>query len=907
MTSPHLSQDISLLSDALHTVFAKHRGEDAADLLRNLVRQCQALDADATEPFAEPLQRIAATSDDDLHELLKILTIHFHLVNKAEQVEIARINRDRERRATTDAPRAESIAEAISHLKQQGASLEAVLRVLERLDIQPTFTAHPTEARRQSVLRQQRGIADALEENQNPALSPKERTAIGRRIRRAVHLMYATDEIRLERPQVIEEVRHGLYFLSGPVWDVIPQLYRDIRDALFEHYQALPTLPTVLRYRSWIGGDRDGNPRVTANVTRDTLAELRQTVLQKYRDEMATLQREISVSRARLSIPPELNAAIELDQQEYPLDDRERRMMKNEPFRIRIAQIIRKLDQVDHDPTAYSAKAFLKDLELLSSALIHCGLDDVAREGLLFELIARVRTFGFHLAALDIRQHSRVHRDALHELLDLAGVCDDYAQRSEADKRAILNEELGNPRPLLPHGAKLSNATADLLDTLAVIRQAETDMPGSVGSYIISMTHDVSDLLSVLVLMKETGLWRMVDGQVEAKLDVVPLLETVEDLDKGPGLLQALFQDDIYRLHLQSRRTFQEIMLGYSDSNKDGGYWMSNWGLQKAQANLAQICADHQIALRFFHGRGGTVGRGGGRANRAILATPRASRNGKIRFTEQGEVITFRYAMASIARRHLEQIVNAMIVATADAEAPNPSDGGSFQQQHGDLMDRMAQSSMEAYRNLVRDAAFWPWYATQSPIEYISDLPIASRPVARSGGQVDLDNVRAIPWVFAWTQMRYVAPGWYGLGSAIESISQSDSDAIDRMKQLYSEWDFFRTLIDNAQQEMARARLPIAALYGDKNSDMHQRLSEEFERTERVVLQITGQTRLLDNNTVIQSAIDARNPYTDVINMAQLEMIRRFRRGDDDAAQKRRKSTIFLSINGMAAAMQSTG
>jgi len=327
VTSPNLSQDISLLTDALHSVFAKHRGEDAADLLRNLVRQCQELDAGADDPFAEPLQRIAGTSDDDLHELLKILTIHFHLVNKAEQVEIARINRERERRATTDAPRAESIAEAISHLKQQGLSLEAVLRVLERLDIQPTFTAHPTEARRQSILRQQRGIADALEENQNPALSPKERTAIARRIRRAVHLMYATDEIRLERPQVIEEVRHGLYFLSGPVWDVIPQLYRDIRDALFEHYQALPTLPTVLRYRSWIGGDRDGNPRVTANVTRDTLTELRQTVLEKYRNEMATLQREISVSRARLSIPPELNAAIELDQQEYPLDDRERRML----------------------------------------------------------------------------------------------------------------------------------------------------------------------------------------------------------------------------------------------------------------------------------------------------------------------------------------------------------------------------------------------------------------------------------------------------------------------------------------------------------------------------------------------------------------------------------------------------
>jgi len=386
----------------------------------------------------------------------------------------------------------------------------------------------------------------------------------------------------------------------------------------------------------------------------------------------------------------------------------------------------------------------------------------------------------------------------------------------------------------------------------------------------------------------------------------VPLLETVDDLNRGPELLKALFTDDVYRLHLRSRAMFQEIMLGYSDSNKDGGYWMSTWGLQRAQGELADVCASHGVSLRLFHGRGGTVARGGGRANRAILSTPRRSRNGRIRFTEQGEVITFRYAMPAIARRHLEQFVNAMIVATADADDPESAGGGTFQQQYGPLMDQMAESSMQAYRKLVRSPDFWPWYARCTPIEYISDLPIASRPVARSGGQVDLDNVRAIPWVFAWTQTRYVAPGWFGIGAAVEGICAGDATALTTMQTLYNSWDFFKTLIDNAQQEMARARLPIAALYTDRNSEMHRRIAAEFARTEKAILQITGRRRLLDNNPVIQSVIDTRNPYTDVINMAQLELIARYR-ADSTRDADDRKSSIFLSINGLAAAMQSTG
>lgn len=901
-----LTHDIDLLSAALARVYGNHCGTEAAAEFEQLAECCRQADFSGADPFAQPRAHVRSMSDDDIHELLKALTIRFHLVNKAEQVQIARINHDRERCSSIDAPRAESIAEAIHTLKERGLSIEQVMSVLGRLDIEPTFTAHPTEARRQSILRQQRRVAELLNEVHDPRLAEAEIDAIKARLGRNIQLMFATDELRVERPRVIEEVRHGLYFLKGPVWHAIPQLYRDVRKALREQFGETRKLPTMLRYRTWIGGDRDGNPRVTADVTRGTFAELRNAALELYEEELAALRRELSVSRLRVAIPSALDAAIWHDREAYPLSARDQRVMSNEPFRMRITQLLARLDHARRDSSVYRAEEFVADLEVLYDALCGCGMEQIASEGRLFELLVRAKTFGFHVAALDIRQHSRVHAEALGELLRLGGVCDDYAALPEAEKIAVLRAELHNPRPLLPLDAGLADTTKDLLDTLTVIRETVGVSLRAVGSYIVSMTHHISDLLAVLVLLKEVGLWRFDGERVTSALNLVPLLETVDDLRRGPELMESLFADETYRRHLKSRGHFQEIMLGYSDSNKDGGYWMSNWGLQTAQARLADVAADHGIELRLFHGRGGTVGRGGGRANRAILATPRRSRNGRIRFTEQGEVITFRYAMSKLARRHLEQIVNAMIVATADAQFGDGSKNSNFVGRHGPLMDRIAEASMEAYRGLVHDPEFWPWYAGRTPIAFISDLPIASRPVARGGGRVDLENVRAIPWVFAWTQTRYVVPGWYGLGTAIEAICRDDEGAISQMRDLYQTWDFFRTLIDNAQQEMARARLPIAALYGDASTTQHRRIAEEFARTERIVLDITGQQRLLDNNPVIQAAIDARNPYTDVINLLQLELIERFQRAkekDRDAL----KSTIFLSINGLAAAMQSTG
>ncbi len=902
--SASLADDIRLLDESLAAVVQQHGGREAVDTLHELVEHCKRQTDPETVGLRAAAERVAGLPLAMLDELLKILTIRFHLTNKAEQVEIARINRERERSATTDKPRPESIAEAIAALQQRGVPLARVLGVLGQLDIQPTFTAHPTEARRRSILRQQRAIAAALTDRHDRALTPVEGEHNAAVIRQQILLMYGTDEIRVDRPAVSEEVRQGIYFLRETVCAAVPQLYQDVRSAIRRCYDATPPLPTFLRYRTWIGGDRDGNPRVTAQVTRSTLRMLREAALELHHEQLDALRGELTLSSRRIVAPPSLLAAIEADRAAHPLPSADARAMRVEPFRIRVAQIQQKLSRAQQEPLAYRCSDYVADLEAVESALQSAGLASLAETGRLADLLVQARTFGFHLAALDIRQHSQVHTHALDELLRQANAHDDYAGLDEAAKLDVLRAELRNPRPLLAHGAIVSERTQELLDVLAAVRETLMSDPNAIGSYVISMTHAVSDVLGLLVLFKEAGLWRRTDGVVGCALDVAPLFETVDDLDRCGDLMTALFQDDVYRLQLAAREQLQEVMLGYSDSNKDGGYWMSNWGLQQAQARLADACEQHGVQLRLFHGRGGTVGRGGGRANRAILSTPRAARNGRIRFTEQGEVITFRYALPAIARRHLEQIVNAMILATASDEQAAPEQRA----ERAALMDRLARTSMAAYRELVLDEAFWPWYAHVSPIRHISDLPIASRPVARTSGEVAFANVRAIPWVFAWTQMRYTAPGWYGLGSALEAEQERDPNSIGMMQSLYRDWAFFHTLIDNAQQEMGRARLAIAALYAAAGDPaLHARLAAEFDRTERAILAITGQERLLDNNPVIQRGIDARNPYTDVLNLVQRELLERHRQAEDDHDRAALQPAIFLSINGIAAAMQSTG
>jgi phosphoenolpyruvate carboxylase len=657
---------------------------------------------------------------------------------------------------------------------------------------------------------------------------------------------------------------------------------------------------------------------VTRDVTWNTLLVQRKTVLELYLQELDELRRHLSVSKNLVPIPDQLMKSLKRDEQEAPVSDRYRRRYKNEPFRRKITHMMHRLRKLIADlkeepryllanAAAYRASDFIEDLEIIRDALHECDLDDVAEYGRFHNLLIRANTFGFHLAALDIRQHSELHAKAVEELLVLSGVKPGYTNLGEDDKVELLVKELKNPRPLLPIRSKVSADTDLILSVFHLLNDIIELDENAFGDYIISMTHGVSDLLEVLLLSKEAGLWSYTDGKVDSQIDVVPLFETIEDLDQSAGIMEVIFANKLYSEHLESRNRFQEIMLGYSDSNKDGGYWMANWALHRAQEELGEVLRKNKVDFRLFHGRGGTVGRGGGRSNKAILGLPPISNNGRIRFTEQGEIISFRYSLPAITRRHLEQVVTAVARVTAEEDDTDATDRSNIV--FIETMDELSRRSMHLYRNLIDHPDFWDWYRTITPVEHIGNLPIASRPVSRGGSQsLQFDNLRAIPWVFAWTQVRYNIPGWYGVGSALSEFLESNPDALETCKTWYREKMFFRSIVDNSQRELARTHLPTSELYASRvRNGFRKILADEFTKTREIILSITEQNEILDNRKVIQDSIYFRNHFTYPLNVVQVELLNRW----DDAKDKKQKEELrdllFLSINSVAAAMQSTG
>ncbi|HVH12350.1 MAG TPA: phosphoenolpyruvate carboxylase, partial [Longimicrobium sp.] len=592
--SAPLSRNVNLVGGLLGEVVAERHGRPMLELIERLRLLCReaAREGDNPEMRGEAARIIGEQELDTLLVVLRAFTTYFHLVNKAEQLEVARINRAREQTATADHPRPESIADAVHDLVAKGLDAEEVHALLARLDIQPTLTAHPTEARRRSILLRQGDIATALERLTDPRLTPDEADALLAEVRNGIALLLTTDEVRTRAVTVEDEVRHGLYFLATSIWRTVPQIHRDVQNALRATFgeEAVPAeLPTFLRYRSWIGGDRDGNPGVTAALTRWTLAEHRRDALRLHRRALNDLRLLLSVSAAQARVPAELRDRAEVLADAARLPASRREQVAGEPYRLLLHAMMAALDRlIDGDEsTEYRAADYVADLRLIRDGLMAGGLEGVARQGLLPEVLVQARTFGFHLAALDIRQHSRVHQAAVADLLRVAGVEADYASLDEDARQALLVRELRTPRPLRPLGAPLGDDARELLETLAVVREALTREPESIGCYIISMTSTVSDVLEVLLLMQEAGLWRMEGDEVRCLLDVVPLFETIADLDGAEERLQALFTHPLYRRHLEARARdgapFQEVMLGYSDSNKDGGYWMANWALHKAQ------------------------------------------------------------------------------------------------------------------------------------------------------------------------------------------------------------------------------------------------------------------------------------------------------------------------------------
>ncbi|HEV7800958.1 MAG TPA: phosphoenolpyruvate carboxylase [Burkholderiales bacterium] len=943
--SPHdfelsqpLADDIALLDHLLGVVLAQQNETELLAISHRLYAEPDDLDPRTL------FDRMPELGDPRLvQRLLRAYTMLFQLMNSAEQKEIVRVNREREMRAGR-AARTESIAEAVQMLHGAGVSASGMQRLIDRLEVSPTLTAHPTEARRRSVLDKLQAIARVLADRSLPRDAPRLDGPLNagesaeREMGAVLTALWQTDELRASQLTVSDEATNTLYFFERSIFDIVAWLHDDLRAALRQTYPGHTfEIGPFLRYRSWVGGDRDGNPNVTPEITWETLRRHKARILGHYVARTEALRRELTQSTRLVRVSEDLLQSLAVDAQRVRLSETELRRYRLEPYALKLVYVEARLRATlthvaapdDFSAAAASAAVrapgypkpddFVHDLQLIQCSLRANRGEVLADEGPLARLVTQAMTFGFHLATLDIRQHSDEHAAAIEEMLAAARLLPagtTYDGMSEADKVQLLTREIRNPRPLLADMQAVSEHARRVLQVFQVVREARRQLsPLAVDTYVISMTHGVSDILEVLLLAKEAGLlrWR-VDGsdlRMESDIDVAPLFETIADLHGCEQLMRELFSHPTYRAHLDARGTFQEIMLGYSDSSKDGGFLAANLTLYDAQSRLAKACREAGVSVRFFHGRGGTVGRGGGRANRAILSQPPGSFDGRIRFTEQGEVISFRYGVPPLGHRHMEQIVSAALVASSD-QPPAPEVRAEWLK----TMEHMAVRSLQVYRALVHDDPdFWAFYSQATPIKYISRLPIASRPASRSRKLSSVEALRAIPWVFAWVQSRYVVPGWYGLGSALEAFAGNDPEKVELLIAMYRDWLFFRMVVNNAQLELLRADLSTAAWYAARvqpaalGARIHGQLAQEHALAREWILRITEQTDLLGHAPVVRRTVELRNPALRPLSKIQVALLERLeqesaKNGQPDPAWQ---EAMLLSITGIAAAMQSTG
>ncbi|MCX7622561.1 MAG: phosphoenolpyruvate carboxylase [Thermomicrobium sp.] len=901
-----LRHEVNLLGSLLGDVLREQGGTALYDLVERARRGTIA--ARTTGQISERLREFAAwfaTLDDEaLFGLVRAFGIFFHLINLAEQHHRVRTLRQRER---VEPALHESLEAAFLALRERGVAPEAVAQTLGEVLIFPVFTAHPSEPRRRTVLQRLAVLARWIQQLDDGRLSPRERDWLLERLREEITILWQTAETRVARPTPLDEVRSTIAILSGPVYEVIPQLRRALRRALARAYPELLDRPgpVPVRLGSWVGGDRDGNPAVTAAVTEATARLLREAILRRYREEVVELRRALSVSSRLRPASRALLAAID--------DERERlglapvRAWADEPYRRMLGLIEERLRRTETGEFGgyFSPAEFLGHLELLATSLRESQGQRIA-DGRLADLIARVEVFGFHLAELEIRQDAARHREALAELFALAGTAG-YAESSEQGREAMLLERLAGGPFGLPKGA-LSPETREVLETFeAVARIQRFNGEPACHTVIVSMTSEPADVLGTLVLAREAGLVRCEGTRVESRVDIVPLFERIKELDRCGEILERLLAIPIYRRVVASRGDLQEVMVGYSDSNKDGGYVSSNWRIYGAQRRLVETAHRFGVRLRLFHGRGGAIGRGGGSMGRAIRARPAAARVPVLKVTEQGEVIFARYSDPAIALRHWEQMLHALLRSVLDEPEPALSPAWIA------TMEQLALVSQQAYEDSVkRYPGFVAFFTAATPFPELATLNLASRPVARRMGTdetIRFADLRAIPWVFSWTQTRVNLPGWYGLGTALESVFAGGG--AETLRAMYRNWPFFETLIDNAQISLATADPAIASLYAElaEQREFFERIAAEYERTVRLVLEVTGQRDLLERSPVLARLVKLRNPYVDVLHLAQIELLRRYRQLPTELAERRARllDAIHHSINAIAAGLQTTG
>ena len=913
--SDQVRDDIRLLGRILGRVIAEQEGEDIYELVEDTRRRAFAVARGEEDP--ESLLAIFRTVDEHKINLVARSFSYFALMaNIAEDLDDETSLAQRE--DAGEAAPAASLDGVLAKLREADSVTPGdVAQMLRTAQVSPVLTAHPTETRRRTVFDVQKRIIHLLRERHgliNRPETPRRRNRLSE-IEREIHLrmtlLWQTALIRIARPQIEDEVNVGLRYFKLSLLEEVPAINRDVLAGLREVFGTEVPSTQIVRTGSWIGGDHDGNPFVTGETLTYATRKAADTVLGHYVEELGELERELSLSDRYSDSSAELQELAARGRNDVPsrVDEPYRRAIHGVHGRIRATRAVVAGDTAadGHEPYA-SPQEFLADLDVIDRSLREFS-DAIIADDRLLRIRSAVESFGFHLNALDLRQNSESFEAVLDELFAAAGVVRGYAGLNEEEKRKVLTEELASARPLTFSWAEpFSEPTERELGIFRAAADAVNLLgPEVIPHCIVSMTGTVSDVLEPMVLLKEVGLisFDAAQGRLVGSVDVAPLFETIDDLKAGAAILEELWDVPLYRQYLRGRGDLQEVVLGYSDSNKDGGYLSANWALYDAELAVVEACAARGINLRFSHGRGGAVGRGGGPTYDAILAQPKGAVQGSIRITEQGEVISARYGQNSTARRHLE----AFVAGTLEASLLDTESLQESERAYG-IMREIAELAGEKYADLIRrDPGFIDYFTQSTPLHEIGDLNMGSRPTARKQTS-SVADLRAIPWVLSWSQSRVNLPGWFGVGTGVTRWAGDDEARWQDLRTLYRAWPFFRSVLDNMAQVMGKASMDLAQMYSRLVDDpevsrrIFQTISDEYELTREIFRRITGHESLMAGNERLERSVYRRYPYLLPLNAIQVELLRRYRAGDDSFLVSK---TIQVTMNGLATGLRTSG
>ncbi len=906
---PH-RRDLVLLGDVLAEVITELAGAtalEAVEGIRRLAEQRRSASPEAEKRLAE---RIAAIDVETGKTIARALSIYFDLANIAEDRQRVRVLRRREASLHPN-PLPESLGAAVQELAAAGRTAAEVQAAIDRLRIELVFTAHPSEAKRRSIRAKLRRLRRVCEELDRDDLLPRERERLRNSISAELRVIWQTEFLRPVKPTVLDEVERGLSVLPR-LKQVVPRVRDAFRRALAEHYPGHSfAISSFLTFGSWMGGDRDGNPFVTADVTARTLCRLREAAIDMHLEECDRLYDFLTISLRHSHASKRLLDRLESLVVRFPeLADSLEGTAAHEAYRRWIRMIRWRLERsrVESLETPPRAGCYAATADFEADVATLCGClredhDEPVLAGETGRWLDLVESFGLRVGTLDVRQDSRAYEEILAAILKSAGICGDYASLDDAAKAAVLAGSLEMPIRL--DEASLPPLAADTVRLYRTLHAAAARFGAeSLGGSIVSLTRSSADVLSVLWLWKHSS----VDGRLDPGLRIVPLFEKIGDLERAAGTLVSILDEPAYAAYLSAQGNRQLIMVGYSDSTKDGGYLSACWGLYEAQSEIAAVAAERGVKVTFFHGRGGALGRGGGPAARGILSLPPESLDGTLRLTEQGEVLAERYDDVHIAFRHLEQVTWATLTGSAiHRSQPSP--------RWIELVSQLASRSYATYRELVEQPGFIDFFSTATPIDEIENLPIGSRP-SRRRGERTLDDLRAIPWVFAWTQNRCIIPAWYGLGTSLLEVKYEDRHAWQTVREMYCQWPFFTATIDNAVLALAKADMAIAQRYAELTDDLDvrrriwHRIAAEYDRSKQAVLDVVGEQELLSSTPWLKKSIDARNPSIDPLNLIQADFLERRRKRPppaDPSADDPIRELLRLCVQGIASGMRTTG